>query len=199
MRTVDKTIEELAEAAKAGDAAAEDRLFSLLERSFLLVAKYRIRNLEDAEDIVHDALGTALCKYKSAELAKGFLPWAFLVLRNKIGNYYMKKARCNLRTFDPTDSNTSWQPVSGIITPDRFVELMELEERLKQAISRMEEPCRKILSLLLTRAPRSEIQREFPGIPMSTVDTRIHNCRKKLRAMREIRVLLREYRASRNP
>jgi hypothetical protein len=64
-----------------------------LREIFAAVAKRRIRNEVDAEEIVQEALATVLEKSAAQEYEKSFLQWAFGVLRNKIGNYYQKRDR----------------------------------------------------------------------------------------------------------
>ena len=72
--------------ARNGDERAEKQLFQGLFARFKTLAKRRIGEGE-AEDIAQEACLTVLQKYKTETFAKGFEPWAYGVLRMKIGNY----------------------------------------------------------------------------------------------------------------
>jgi RNA polymerase sigma factor (sigma-70 family) len=72
--------------ARDGDKGAEKELFQYLFKRFAKIAKRRVGEGE-AEDIAQDACITVLQKYKSETFTKGFGPWAYGVLRMKIGNY----------------------------------------------------------------------------------------------------------------
>ena len=85
----------LIEMARAGDKRAENDLFVTLRASFMLIAKHRLRDLPHRthEDIVQDACTTVLQKYRTEQFDKGFMNWAYGVLRNKIGNAYQYQDR----------------------------------------------------------------------------------------------------------
>lgn len=69
-----------------GDKSAQKKLFEHLRVRFVLLAKRRIGE-EHCEDIAQEACITVLEKLKSAPSGDNFEPWAYTVLRNKIGNY----------------------------------------------------------------------------------------------------------------
>ena len=77
--------------AKAGDQKAEKQLFQILRARFMTVAKRRVWEKEEAEDVVQEACVTVLQKYKTEEFREGFRAWAYKVLRMKIGNYLQSK------------------------------------------------------------------------------------------------------------
>jgi RNA polymerase sigma factor (sigma-70 family) len=77
--------------AKAGSRKAEEQLFQILRARFRTIAKRRVLEKETAEDVVQDACLTVLEKYKTEEFHSGFEPWAYQVLRMKIGNYLQSK------------------------------------------------------------------------------------------------------------
>lgn len=85
----------LIEMARAGDKKAENDLFVTLRASFMLIAKHRLRDLPHRthEDIVQEACTTVLERYRTEQFDKGFMNWAYGVLRNKIGNAYQYQDR----------------------------------------------------------------------------------------------------------
>ncbi|MCK4631694.1 MAG: RNA polymerase sigma factor [candidate division Zixibacteria bacterium] len=72
--------------AKTGDKTAESDLFSFLHVRFSIVAQRRL-GVQDAEDLVNDACITVLEKYRELPPETRFEPWAYRVLRNKIGSH----------------------------------------------------------------------------------------------------------------
>ncbi len=77
--------------AQNGDKTAEDKIFKFLFVRFCYLAKQRVGE-GACEDIAQDACLTILEKYPSLNGSVQFEPWAYQVLRNKIGNYYQKLA-----------------------------------------------------------------------------------------------------------
>ena len=84
---------DLLDRARNGDKTAEKQLFEILHVRFAYLAKRRIRNKDDAEDVAQEACMTILEKYKTEVFTKGFDPWAYGVLRMKVGNYLQDKDR----------------------------------------------------------------------------------------------------------
>ena len=70
--------------AHTGDTVAEERLFECLSARFRLFVLQRVRNEQDCEEIVQEALRTVFEKYKEIEFQKSFAAWAYRVLENKI-------------------------------------------------------------------------------------------------------------------
>lgn len=72
--------------AQNGDKSAETELFEKLFVRFSTIAKQRLKE-DYSEDIAQDACLTILEKYKELPPGSDFMPWAYQVLRNKIGNF----------------------------------------------------------------------------------------------------------------
>jgi RNA polymerase sigma factor (sigma-70 family) len=89
-------MEDLVEKARAGDTAAESRLFAELSERFRTIAKLRIGEAH-SEDLAQEACATVFEKYKTESFTIGFLPWAHGVLKMKIGNYLQKRNRWSER------------------------------------------------------------------------------------------------------
>ena len=79
-------MENLLAKAQMGDEKAEKALFQYLFVRFKAFAKRKIGEGE-AEDIAQEACLTIIQKYKTETFSKGFEPWAYGVLKMKIGNY----------------------------------------------------------------------------------------------------------------
>jgi len=75
--------------AKKGDKSAEERLFQYLYVRFVLLARKRIGH-DYAEDIAQEACMIVLRKLKTSDRPEKFESWAYMILRNCIGNYLKK-------------------------------------------------------------------------------------------------------------
>ena len=82
--------------ARDGDKLAEKEIFDRLTVRFKAIAKQRIRDRQDADDVAQEASLTVFQKYKSEEFTTSFEAWAYGVLRMKIGNY-LQSARSRRR------------------------------------------------------------------------------------------------------
>lgn len=123
-------INSLYQAARIGDAAAEDKLFKYLTVSFRLFTQQRIGNDQDAEEIVQDAIMTILQKYKGITFEVSFAAWAYRVLNNKILDYIKrKKTHRAIHSMMASDETPviSWQPDP------------ELKKKLMDCFSKMNE------------------------------------------------------------
>jgi RNA polymerase sigma factor (sigma-70 family) len=153
-----------------------------LREIFTAVAKRRIRNEVDAEEIVQEALATVLEKSAAQEYEKSFLQWAFGVLRNKIGNYYQKRDR---RVAHEGELDVDEMRTLSDATPDpqeRFAEA-ELKERIRRAWGHLGVQCRRLLWLLYQGYSREDIFQAFPQYHFKVVNTKIFRCRNYLKRL----------------
>jgi RNA polymerase sigma factor (sigma-70 family) len=84
-------INELYNAAREGGKKAEDRLFESLSVSFRLFVRQRIRDEQDAYELVQEALMTIARKYREIEIQSSFSAWAYRILEHILLRYYRSK------------------------------------------------------------------------------------------------------------
>lgn len=87
------SINSLYELARAGDLAAEKRLFEEMAARFRYFVHPRVRDRMDADEIVQDALATICKEYKALEIESSFNAWAYKVLDNRILGYIQSRRR----------------------------------------------------------------------------------------------------------
>ena len=121
---------QLLERARLGDREAEQELFLTLRARFMLIAKRRVRENEEAEDVVQQACVTVFEKYKTEDFKAGFEPWIYTVLRMKIGNYLQLKSTRQKR-FRPDSID---RPPSEAVTP---VPKREIEMTLVDCLNKI--------------------------------------------------------------
>jgi len=108
---MNQTNEKLLECARNGDRNAERVLFERLRARFGLFARQRVGSVDDAEDIVQDALKTVFEKYGTMEFETSFTGWAYQVLMNKILSH-SRAARVHRERFRPEEGVDVLGPVS---------------------------------------------------------------------------------------
>jgi len=179
----------LVTAAQAGDAIAENKLFSKLSARFIGLAKLILGSRYPAlvkstsemevEDIVQETMMTISNKYKDIQFEKSFYLWANSVLTNKVRNYQQKKYR-KISMEVEMDSKEDG-PISKPTGTD--FDNKELLEKIEQCIQRMEEVCKKVMLIFFQGGNREDVVKTFPGIPIGTLDNKIYRCRQRLKAL----------------
>jgi RNA polymerase sigma-70 factor, ECF subfamily len=144
------------------------------------ISTLRIINSNDAEDIVQDTLLTMVVKRPHISLQKGSLIWSMGILRNKVGNYYRKNRRGI--SIDDLESFTQQQFPEKFFSPspEGTIALAELQEIVQDALSRLPDPQRQVMELLLTGLDPGEIVHRLSPARYQSIITRLHRGRKKL-------------------
>lgn len=191
-----ESLDRLAERSLQGDGRAEAVLFEELRVRFLALSKRRVQP-DHVEDVVHDALGVVLRKYREPGRESGILVWSLTVLRNVIGNHYQRRRRDGERTTQVED----WRTVpSAAVTVDPTADLSDAEaaDRIERAIALLGERSarcgtlfRHILGSLTAGGGQREIsgralasvQKELPDLTRNSFYVALHRCRAQLRVI----------------
>jgi len=191
-----ESLDQVRARAVAGDARAEAALFTELRVRFLALAKRRVQP-DHAEDVVQEALGVVLRKFKDLDPDRGILVWSLTVLRNVIGNHYQARRRDTDHTVQVDDWRTvpeaslASDPVDGLAAD-------ESARRLENAIAELARTtprCGTIFAKLLMSlehggGPRdvstralAMVQDEIPDMTRNSFYVALHRCRARLRAL----------------
>ncbi len=140
----------------------------------------RIRNDDDAEDLVQETLLTATEKLPDCSLHKGLLVWCMGVLRKKVGNYYRKANRyTSLRDCEALvrEHRRRGAPTQSPETTLRERELFTLVDEILARFPRQE---RQPMELFLAGLPAWEIAQLLYPERYQNVLNRIYRGRRKL-------------------
>ncbi|MBP6624205.1 MAG: sigma-70 family RNA polymerase sigma factor [Chitinophagaceae bacterium] len=157
-------------------------------------ALYRINDVEQAEDLVQE---TFLSAYKSKALYKGEASektWLVSILKNKIIDYYRKKASLS-KTFDlQRDSNENfffeqedghWKentiPADLKLDPHNQLQQKELANILLICFEKLPEMWNQILKLKLIDQEKSEALCKTFNISSSNLWVIVHRAKLQLR------------------
>lgn len=184
----DDSIGVLAQKAKTGDREAENSLLLQLRERLLAVAKLKIANTQDAQDLAHDALTTLIEKgyTDKGEELRDVLGWACGILNNKIGNYYRRtRVRKSLlismfgeQQRGEDERVTHLHDIPDDPAPPNGIEI--LVEDLTEAIRQLCDKCREFFQAILDAFLSGETEVRPQQISaLSYVE--ICRCRKKLK------------------
>jgi RNA polymerase sigma factor (sigma-70 family) len=140
----------------------------------------RIRNEEDAEDLVQETLLTATANFPGYALHKGLLVWCMGVLRKKVGNYYRKMNR--FTSLDDCGA-LAWRLCLREIrapAPEARLRLTELQLLVERILSGFPAEERQPMQLYLAGLSTCEIAQLLYPERYQNVVNRIFRGRKKL-------------------
>lgn len=170
----ERTDEELARAAKSGDAAAYDLLVRRYLRPAMALAWQYTRGLEDAEDVVQDAFHRAVRALQEYDHARPFSAWFYTIVRNvartAVGKDGRRAALAPLTLLE--EEPPAMEPVDPVAVGDL--------ERAIEALAPMQQACVRLCEL---EGFTSVEAAAMLGVSEGTVRTHLHRARKHLRAV----------------
>ncbi len=140
----------------------------------------RIRNDDDAEDLVQETLLTATEKLPDGSLHKGLLVWCMGVLRKKVGNYYRKANRFAPLGSYELPARWSQHGEWPVQSPEARLRQTELYALVDRILARFPAQERQPIELYLAGLTAWEIAEELHPERYQNVLNRIFRGRKKL-------------------
>lgn len=161
---------------QGGDAEA----FDLLVRRYLprarLVARRLLQDPDDADDLVQDAFLRALERIATFDVSRAFEPWFTRLLINLGLDLRRKQAVRRTESHDP-------EMFPGGVRPDREVERSELRSALSQALERLPDRQRLIVSLFEVDGHSTEEIAGMLNVTQVTIRWHLHQARRTLREL----------------
>ncbi len=160
---------------RRGDSRAFDLLVRRHLRTAHAVARARLDNPADADDVCQDAFIKALQRIDDCRNPAGFRGWLLAIVRNTAHNHRQYE---RLRVATPIEN-----VVSAASRDDPFADTRnsELRSRLSEAMQHLTELQRKVLILYdLEGWKHGEIAREL-GISAGSSRVHLHVARKAMR------------------
>lgn len=167
---------ELLARVQAGDSEA----FDLLVRRYLpkarVIARRLMQNPDDADDLVQDAFLRALERIATFDISRAFEPWFMRLLVNLGLDWRRKQVVRRTESHDP-------ERLAGGTRPDREAERSELRSSLEQALEKLPDRQRLIVTLFEIDGRSTEEVAEMLKVSQVTVRWHLHQARKALREM----------------
>lgn len=133
-------------------------------KSIETYVRYRVSTKADGEDILQDVLMQAFRSFDDLENEESFKPWLISIARNKVNDYYRKKARILELPLDEDVQHVSLNRTINYAVYETLDKLTDIDQ--------------KILYMYFWQNMSVNEMAERLSIPLGTVKSRLHNARK---------------------
>jgi RNA polymerase sigma-70 factor (ECF subfamily) len=178
-----RDLDELIAAACAGDRAALDRLLTDARPRLLAVAMRIVRDRDDAEDVVQEALLKVCRSLTRFEGRSAFTTWLHRIVVNA-GLDRLRRHQARRERYASDDDDRDFAPIDMVDeqTPERVASRRETGAAVRGALARLSPAHREVLE---RREFDGESYRDLARLvhcPVGTVMSRLHHARHRLAA-----------------
>lgn len=160
--------------ALGGDENACQRILNLYKGRIFSYVYRMVRNYHDAEDITFDTFIKCFKSLDRFDRKRSFSTWLFTIAHNVTIDFFRK----NKQEYEYFDERHA--------VSDDFVQEYEKKkklEKIEEAIAKLPPMDREIVILFHREEYSYQEISEILDIPTSTIKTRLHRARKKLREL----------------
>ncbi len=185
--TVPTTSEqELVKLARRGDLSAYDALVRRYQERIYATIYHMTANHEDANDLAQEAFIKAYHALKSFKGGSSFYTWVYRIAVNKTINFLKQRKNRSQMSLNDLDFNAEHDPdLVALIsdkTPRREVNLTELQEKLNEAMQKLSDPHRLVVTLHDVQGLSHEEIAKIMECNIGTVRSRLFYARQQLQA-----------------
>src|SRR5712671_4104508 len=177
---------ELVQRAQKGDGAAYDELIRRYQERVYATVYHMTSNHEDANDLAQEAFIKAFHALKSFKGGSSFYTWVYRIAVNKTINFLKQRKNKTQMSLDDLDFNAEHDPdLVALIsdkTPRREVHLAELQEKLNEAMQKLSESHRLVVTLHDVQGLSHEEIAKIMNCNIGTVRSRLFYARQQLQA-----------------
>jgi RNA polymerase sigma-70 factor (ECF subfamily) len=181
---------ELLARCRRGEAAAWDELF---DRHYAATARFVFQlasdfSREDAEEVCQEVFLSVIQNLASFQGESQFQTWLFRIAANKARDYREKRqaakrggglATVSLQAEDP-ESGLTIDPPSPSAGPDTTLMGAERQTLVRQAVDRLDQPCREVIELRYFGDLSYEEISAALKLNVKTVSSRLSKCLDRL-------------------
>ena len=175
---------ELVKRAQKGDLGAYDDLVRRYQERIYATVYHMTANHEDANDLAQEAFIKGFQALKSFKGGSSFYTWVYRIAVNKTINFLKQRKNRSQMSLNDLDFNAEHDPdlVSLISdkTPRREAGLTELQEKLNEAMQRLSEPHRLVVTLHDVQGLSHEEIAKIMDCNIGTVRSRLFYARQQL-------------------
>ncbi len=176
----------LVKRARRGDLAAYDELVRRYQERIYATVYHMTANHEDANDLAQEAFIKAFQALRSFKGGSSFYTWVYRIAVNKTINFLKQRRNRLQMSLDDLDMNAERDPdLVALIsekTPRREINLTELQEKLNEAMQKLSEPHRLVVTLHDVQGLSHEEIAEIMDCNIGTVRSRLFYARQQLQA-----------------
>lgn len=174
----------LVDRAQAGDATAFDELVLKYSPRLYGLIYNMTSNHEDANDLLQEVFAKAYRSLKGFRRKSAFYTWLHSIAVHMTINFLKKRKRRNHLSLDEIDSgihnDKEFLELTATSDPVREANLGELQIRLNEALMKLSEYHRAVVTLYdIQGLPHAEIAKIL-GVSEGTVRSRLHYAHRQL-------------------
>jgi RNA polymerase sigma-70 factor (ECF subfamily) len=169
-----REITQLIQRAINHDESACQKILNLYKGRVFSYAYRMVKNYHDAEDITFDAFIKCFNALPRFDIRKSFLTWLFTITHNVTMDYFRK----NKQQYEYFDERHA----SNEDLAQDYAEQRKME-RIDQALLRLPAIDRELIILFHKEDYSYQEISEIVDMPVTTIKTRLHRARKKLRLL----------------
>ena len=179
--------ESLVACVQHGEEAAFDELVRRYKERLYATVYHMTSNHEDANDLVQDAFIKAYKSIGSFKRQSSFYTWVYRIAVNRTINFLKRRKNRNHFSLDDIDGAIQTDPdfveLMSHVTPRREAGLTELQARLNEALQKLSEPHRAVVTMHdiqgMTHADIAKVMKCSEG----TVRSRLFYARQQLQGL----------------
>ena len=176
----------LVQNAQQGDVAAYDELVRRYQERIYSTIYHMTSNHEDAVDLAQETFIKGFQALRSFKGDSSFYTWVYRIAVNKTINFLKQRKNKQQMSLDDLDFNAEHDPdLVALIsdkTPRREVNLAELQEKLNEAMLKLSEPHRLVVTLHDVQGMSHEEIAKIMECNIGTVRSRLFYARQQLQA-----------------
>jgi RNA polymerase sigma factor (sigma-70 family) len=177
---------DLVHRARAGDMGAYDDLIRRYQERIYATIYHMTSNHEDASDLAQESFIKAFQALKSFKGGSSFYTWVYRIAVNKTINFLKQRRNRVHMSLNDLDFNAEHDPdLVALIsdrTPRRDVALSELQEKLNEAMQKLSEQHRLVVTLHDVQGLSHEEIAQIMDCNIGTVRSRLFYARQQLQA-----------------
>lgn len=172
--------------ARQGDLTAYDSLVQRYQERIYATVYHMTSNHEDANDLAQETFIKAFQALSSFKGGSSFYTWIYRIAVNKTINFLKQRKNRFQMSLNDLDANAEHDPdlVSLVSekTPRRELNLAELQEKLNEAMQRLSEVHRTVVTLHDVQGLSHDEIAEILECNVGTVRSRLFYARQQLQA-----------------
>ena len=170
--------------AQKGDLPAYDELVRRYQERIYATIYHMTSNHEDANDLAQDSFIKGYQALKSFKGGSSFYTWLYRIAVNKTINFLKQRKNRSAMSLNDLDFNAEKDPdLVALIsdkTPRRDAALGELQKKLNEAMQKLSEPHRLVVTLHDVQGLAHEEIAEIMECNVGTVRSRLFYARQQL-------------------
>lgn len=178
--------EELLRRSREGDLEAYDEMVRRYQERIYATIYHMTSNHEDANDLAQETFIKAFHALKSFKGGSSFYTWLYRIAVNKTINFLKQRKNKAQMSLDDLDFHAEHDPdLVALIsdkTPRREATLTELQEKLNEAMQKLSESHRLVVTLHDVQGLSHEEIAKIMDCNIGTVRSRLFYARQQLQA-----------------